>query len=175
MKKLIIIIISVFLLTFPARALAAAGVIQGSAVDIGEDRLNSNPIRTITFLITATAGGVIPDTVLTARNFEKVKGWCFRGVEAYPTAAGTAPTAASVFVLDADDMDLLGCEDDNTTAYNGLNLIHATLKRFCHPNLYTPRAGLHMNYYPLIKSLLTLVVTDSSANANITIVLIFSR
>lgn len=174
MKKLILILLAIVLLAFPVGALAAAGVIQGSAVDIGEDRLNSNPIRTITFLITATAGGAIPDTVLTARNFEKVKGWCFRGVEAYPTG-GVAPTAASVFILDADGLDLLGSEDGETTAYNGLNLIHATLKRFCYPNLYTPRAGLHMNYIPPVKSLLTLKVTDTAANATITIVLTFSR
>ncbi|MBA7713240.1 hypothetical protein ES703_122240 [subsurface metagenome] len=70
---------------------------------------------------------------------------------------------------------MLGSEDGGTTAYNGLNLIHATLKRFCFPNLYTPRAGLHMNYFPLVKSLLTLKVSDSAANATITIVLIFSR
>ena len=175
MKKLLIIIVSIFLLAFPTGALATTGsVIQGDAVDVGEDRLNSNPIRTITFLITATAGGIIPDTDLTARNFEKVKGWCFRGVEAYPTG-GTAPSAANVFVLDATGLDLLGSEDGGTTAYNGLNLIHATLKRYCYPNLYTARAGLHMNYIPLVKSLLTLSVSNSSANGNITIVLIFSR
>jgi hypothetical protein len=173
MKKLFIIV-SLLLLIFPAGVLAAAGVIQGTIVDVGEDRLNSNPIRTITFLITATAGGVIPDTVLTARNFEKVKGWCFRRIEAYPTG-GTAPTAADVCVLDANGMDLLGSVDGGTTPYAGADLIHATLKRTVFGSLYQAFNGLHVNYYTPVKDLLTLTVSNSSANAEITIVLIFSR
>lgn len=179
MKRLIIIT-SLFLLIFPMKALATTGsVIQGSVIDVGEDRLNSNPLRTITFLCTGdVTDGSIPDTVLTARNFEKIKGWCFRGVEAYQTTVGSAPDAdaASVFVLDAQGMDLLGSEDGGTTPYAGLNLIHATLKRACFGNLYLPRAGLHVNYFTPIKSLLTLRVIDqSTASADWTIVLIFSR
>lgn len=179
MKKLFIITL-LLLLAFPVGVFAAAGtVIQGSVVDIGEDRLNSNPIRTITFLCThgeANAAGNIPNTELTARNFEKVKGWCFRGVEAYPTSGGTAPDAASVLVYDAQGMDLLGSEDGGTTPYAGLNLIHATLKRRTFPSVHLPRAGLHVNYMPVVTSTLTLDVNDQdTAGADYTIVFIFSR
>ena len=179
MKKLFIIIL-LLLLAFPVGVFAAAGtVVQGTVVDIGEDRRNSNPIRTITFLCThgeAGAAGDIPDTELTARNFEKVKGWYLYQVEAFPTSGGTAPDAADVFILDANDIDLLGSEDNGTTAYAGLNLIHATLGRACLPNMYLPRAGLHINYYPLIKNLITLkVANQATAAANWTVVLTFLR
>jgi hypothetical protein len=179
MKKLFVIIVLCLLLVSPVNVFAAAGtVIQGSVVDVGEDRLNSNPIRTITFLCThgeANAAGDIPNTVLSARNFEKVQGWCFRGVEAYPTSGGTAPDAASVLVYDAQGMDLLGSED-GATAYAGLNLVHATLKKRCFPDVHLTRAGLHVNYFPVVTSTLTLDVTDQiSAGADYTIVFIFSR
>ena len=174
MKRLLIIV-SLLLLVFPAGVLAAAGVVQGTVVDVGEDRLNSNPLRTITFVITATAGGVIPDTEMTNANFEKVKGWCFRGAEAFPTSGGTAPTAANVFVLDANGMDLLGSINGGITAYAGEGLVHATLKRACFPSIYLAYSGLHTNYYTTVKDLLTLKVSNSAANANITVVLIFSR
>lgn len=175
MKRLIIII-SLLLLAFPTGALADGSVIQGEILNVGEDRLNSNPLRTITFTCTGdSVDGSVPDTIMTIRNFEKVKGWCFRGVETYPISGGTAPDAASIFVFDDGDMDLLGSED-GTTPYAGLNLIHATLKRACFGNLYLPRAGLHTNYFTPVKGLLTLKVIDqATASADYAIVLIFSR
>jgi len=177
MKKLFIIV-SLFLLAFPAISFGTVGsVIQGSVVDVGEGRLNSNPTRTITFLCTGDVGdGSIPDTVMTVRNFEKVKGWYLYEVEAYPTSGGTAPDAADVFILDANTIDLLGSEDGGTTAYAGLTLIHATLSQTAKPNMYLPRAGLHINYYPIIKNLITLkVANQATASANWTIVLTFVR
>jgi len=95
-------------------------------------------------------------------------------VEVIPGA--TAPDAASIFLLDADGLDLLGCEDGSTTAYAGLNLIHATLKRACYPNLYLTRAGLHVNYFPTVRSKLTLKIIDQdTANGMFTVRLTFER
>lgn len=78
------------------------------------------------------------------------------------TLDANRPDAASVFVLDVDSLDLLGSEDGSTTAWAGLNLIHATLKRSTLPNLYLPRAGSHSNYFPEITGGLTLKVADQA-------------
>lgn len=167
MKKLFII--TLFLLAFPAGVFAAS-VTQGSIVDVGEDRLNSNPTRTLEFACV----GNPDDEEMTTRNFEKVKGWCLTWVEVIPGAV--APDAASIFLLDAEDLDLLGCEDGSTTPYAGLNMVHATLKRACYPNLYLTRAGLHVNYFPTIRSKLTLKVIDQgTALGAFTVRLTFER
>lgn len=176
MKNLIIIIL-LFMVTFPAISEGAGSVVQGSIVNVGQENRDSNPARTITFLCTGDSGdGTIPNTVITAANFEKVKGWYLYEVEAYPTSGGTAPDAADVFILDANTIDLLGSEDGGTTAYAGLTLIHATLGRVTKPNMYLPRAGLHVNDYPMIKNLITLKVSNqATVSANWTIVLTFVR
>ena len=170
MKRLIIII-SLFLLVFPA-VVFGASIVQGSVVDVGEDRLNSNPTRTLTYICVGN-----PDNEeMTARNFEKVKGWCLTWVEVFPTSGGVAPDAASIFILDEEDMDLLGCEDGSTTPYAGLNIIDADYKRACYPNLYLTRAGLHVNYFPSVMNLLTLKVIDQgAATGAFTIRLTFER
>jgi len=172
MKRLIIIISLLLLLAFPVGVFGAS-VTQGSVVDVGENRLNSNPTRTLEFVCVGN-----PDNEeMTARNYEKVKGWCLTWIEVFPTGtAPDAPDAASIFLLDADDMDLLGCEDGSTTPYSGLNIIHATLKRACYPNLYLTRAGLHVNYFPTVRSLLTLKVIDQGdATGEYTVRLTFER
>lgn len=168
MKKLITITI-LFLLAFPMGVFGAS-VTQGSIVDVGEDRLNSNPTRTLEFVCVGNPA----NEEMTTRNFEKVKGWCLTWVEVIPGA--TAPDEASIFILDAEGLDLLGCEDGSTTAYAGLYMIHATLKRACYPNLYLARAGLHVNYFPPIRSLLTLKVIDQGAATGMfTVRLTFER
>ena len=168
MKRLIIITL-LLLLAFPTGVFGAS-VTQGSVVDVGEDRLNSNPTRTLEYVCVGNPA----DEEMTWANFEKVKGWCLTWVEVIP--GGVAPDAASIFILDAEDMDLLGCEDGSTTAYAGLNLIHATLKRACYPNLYLARAGLHVNYFPTVRSLLTLKVIDQgTALGEFTVRLTFER
>ena len=168
MKRLIIIV-SLLLLAFPIGVFGAS-VTQGSVVDVGENRLNSNPTRTLEYVCVGN-----PDNEeMTARNFEKVKGWCLTWIEVIP--GNTAPDAASIFLLDEDSMDLLGCEDGSTTAYAGLNMIHATLKRACYPNLYLARAGLHVNYFPTIRSLLTLkIINQGTADGIFTVRLTFER
>ena len=171
MKRLIIIVSSLFLLAFPAVSFGAS-VTQGSVVDVGENRLNSNPTRTLEYVCVGN-----PDNEeMTARNFEKVKGWCLTWVEVFPTSGGVAPDAASIFILDEEDMDLLGCEDGSTTPYAGLNIIDADYKRACYPNLYLTRAGLHVNYFPSVMNLLTLKVIDQgAATGAFTIRLTFER
>jgi hypothetical protein len=93
-------------------------------------------------------------------------------VAAYPTSGGTAPDAADVFILDAKGEDLLGSADAGTTAKNGLNLIHATLKKTTFPySTYLQQA-----YFPFIINNLTLKVSNQATNsANYTIELIFVR
>jgi hypothetical protein len=79
-------------------------------------------------------------------------------------------------IYDANGLDLLGSIDGGTTAYAGLTLIHATLVRRCLPNLYLPRAGLHVNYYPVVTGTLTLDVDNqATVSADWTIVLTFVR
>ena len=168
MKKLFIIV-SLFLLIFPTGVFGAS-VVQGSVVDVGEDRLNSNPTRTLTYTVVGNLAG----EEMTWANFEKVKGWCLTWVEVIP--GDPAPDAASIFLLDADDLDLLGCEDGSTTPYAGLNIIDADYKRACYPNLYLQRAGLHTNYFPTVNSLLTLKVIDQgAATGAFTVRLTFER
>jgi len=153
MKRLIIIISLSLLLAFPAVSFGAS-VVQGSVVDVGEDRLNSNPTRTLEFVCVGN-----PDNEeMTVRNYEKVKGWCLTWIEVIPGT--TPPDAASIFVLDEEDMDLLGCEDGETTPYAGYLMIDADYKRACYPNLFLTRAGLHTNYFPPVMNLLTLKVID---------------
>jgi len=169
MKRLTIIVSLFLAMAFPVGVFGAS-VTQGSIIDVGEDRLNSNPTRTLEYACV----GNPDDEEMTWTNFEKVKGWCLNWIEVIPGAV--APDAASIFILDSEDLDLLGCEDGSTTAYNGLNLIHATLKRACYPNLYTPRAGLHVNYFPPVRSQLTLKVIDQgTALGAFTVRLTFER
>ena len=97
-------------------------------------------------------------------------------VEAYPTAGGTAPDAADVFILDADGMDLLGSVDGSTTAYRGLNLIHATLKYATTPDIYHLGQTAHADYHPVVTEALTLKVSNqATARADWTIVLTFIK
>jgi len=168
MKKLSIITL-LLLLAFPVGVFGAS-VTQGSIVDVGEDRLNSNPTRTLEF---ACVGNPANEE-MTTRNFEKVKGWCLTWVEVIPGAV--APDEASIFILDSEGLDLLGCEDGSTTPYAGAYMIHATLKRACYPNLYLTRAGLHTNYFPTVMSKLTLKVIDQGTGAGtFTVRLTFER
>ena len=171
MKKLFIIVSLLLVMAFPTGVFAAS-ITQGSIVDVGEERLNSNPTRTLTYL----AVGNPANEEMTWANFEKVKGWCLTWIEVFPTSGGVAPDAGSIFLLDSDNLDILGCEDGSITPYAGLNMIHATLKRAGYPNLYLQRAGLHVNYFYTVRSQLTLKVIDQgTATGQFTVRLTFER
>ena len=143
----------------------------------------SEGFATVTFTCTGgTAGdaGTIPNTAMATDTFNylttrSAKGWYLYSVTAFPTAGGTAPDAASVFVLEGTTgLYLLGSEDGGTTAYGGLNLIHATLAKSTFPNKFLTQAGTHKDYFPELKYNLTLIVADqATASANWTIVFTF--
>lgn len=180
MKKLILILSAICFLLIPSTAMGVAGVspVTQKRIQIAD----CHPAQEIRQLIFSCVGdstnGSIPNKEISIDDLNFIRGWCLTGIEAYQTTVGTPPDAdaASVFILDSGGMDLLGSEDGGTTAYAGLNLIHATLKRTCYPNLHLARAGLHTNYFPLVVDLLTLKVIDQATHsADYTIVLIFEK
>jgi len=125
----------------------------------GETRM-----KNITFVcIGSVDAAAIPDTDFN--ELGEVTGWYLYSVKAYPTSGGTAPDAADVFILDENDMDLLGSIDGGTTAYNGLNLIHATLTKMTIPSYYDTRAGSNLNYFHMIDGTLTLKVSNQATNS----------
>ncbi|HEA65889.1 hypothetical protein LCGC14_1902420 [marine sediment metagenome] len=169
MKRLLIavLILLVPLLSFALPPAEAAGVWQSHQV-YGDE------VQTITFQCIGSAQGEVVNTDILDQYTRMLTGWYLYKVEAFPTSGGVAPDAANVFIYDADGLDLLGSEDGGTTAYAGLNLVHATLKRAAFPNLYLPRAGNHVNYYPEVRGTLTLDVDGQGTNAaEWTIVLTF--
>jgi hypothetical protein len=176
MKKCMILILVGLLI--PSIGLCAGAATSVSFDTTGVAESNHEPeIRKLIFECTGDSiTGAITNKTINEHELKFIKGWCLVGVEVYPTPGGIAPNAASIFILDDGGMDLLGSEDGGTTPYAGLNLIHATLKRRCFPNLYIPRAGLHTSYRVAVTGLLTLKVIDQiTGSANWTVALIFSR
>lgn len=105
MKKLFIALI---LTLWMSSSVLAAGTVTQSMATFGAD----NKV-VVTFLCTGDASdGSIPNTALATSTYNVVKGMYLYEVEAYPTLNGTAPDAADVFILDANDIDLLGSEDE---------------------------------------------------------------
>ncbi len=170
MKKLLTILIAICLIAFSGSVWAAGTVTQTL------EKVSKN-IRTITFLCTGDSGnGSIPNTDTNVPNTAAIRGWHLTKVEAFSPSSGTDPDAADIMVYDSDGLDLLGSEDGGATAWAGLTLVHATLKRTCVPNLYLPRAGLHANYYPEITGVLTLDMDNQgTGSANTTVVLTFEK
>lgn len=165
MKKFLL---SIFLIFF----LAAQSFAAGSCVQTASAK--ESGVFLVTLACTGdAANGSIPNTALSSAIMAKVSGTHYLyTVAAYPTSGGTAPDAADVFILDANGEDLLGSVDAGTTAKNGLNLIHATLKKTTFP--YS--TFLQQAYFPAITNTLTLKVLNQATNsANYTIELVFSR
>ena len=141
----------------------------------------TNPMRQVRQLIFTcvgdVGGGSIPDTAISESDLEFIRGWCLMIVEAYPTPGTiTPPDAANIFILDSNGMDLLGSEDGGTTPYAGEDMIDATYKRLCFPNVYLAYSGLHTNYHKPIIGLLTLSVAGQGTNsAEYMVVLTFSK
>jgi len=167
MKRLSVIAI-LFILLAPGMVFAAGSCVQTSP------RSYTGGFVVIPFVCTGdAANGSIPDTAISTANMAMVLGThALYTVAAYPTAGGTAPDAADVFILDANGEDLLGSVDGGTTANKGLNLIHATLKK-------TTQAYSHYlsEYYlpPVINTLTLKVSNQATASANYTIELVFVR
>lgn len=162
MKKTIIAIILALL--FVAPNLYAAG----SCTQTTDTTIDGFIVQTLA-CTGDSSNGSIPNTVITMPAIGKYR---LVSVSAYPTAGGTAPDAADVYILDADGEDLLGSADNGTTAGKGANLIHATLKKTTLPYSYHSSAY----YYPPVTSALTLkVLNQATASANYTIKLVFER
>ena len=132
-------------------------------------------IKRVTFTcIGDSSNGSIPNEDFNSAD--EVTGYYMLNIMAYPTSGGTAPDAADVFILDANDLDLLGSVDGGTTAYNGLNLIHATLTKMNLPSYLDTKAGSNVNFYHLVTGELTLkVANQGTASADYTIVCTFIR
>lgn len=145
-------------LTLPRVAWPAGSVSQSIA------EISKGVFEVTLICVGDSSDGSIPNTVTTDANQinSKIRGGYLYSVIAFPTVGGTAPDAASVFIIDKYSLYLLGSEDGGTTAYDGLNLIHATLTRKAKPNIYSPRAGLHLYDYPKITGALTLKVSDQA-------------
>ena len=175
MKKLIMLL-GACLMLFPA---AVYGT--NSSGHTGTPAVISSTSRTITWDLTASDNsGAFSNTTTNTANTAFIKGWYLYAVEALPYSGGTAPDPADVFVFENDgtlpQLDLLGSEDNGTTAYNGLNLISATLKRCATPDLYIPRGGVHVPFFPAIKSALTIKISNHTTNsAQITLILTFVK
>ena len=102
--------------------------------------------------------GSIPDIEMGDTAFALLVGHRLEFVSAWPVAGGIAPDAANVFVLDVYGEDLLGSPDGGTTAGQGANLIHATVKQTTQP---FPNKGVGPNF-PIITHKYTLRVTGQA-------------
>lgn len=154
------------LLLFPALSFAAAAP---GTVATTFTSLSTESVMVKFVCIGSVDDGAIPNTALSATT---LRGWYLYTVTAYPTSGGTAPDAADVFILDANNEDLLGSVDGGTTAKNGLNLIHATLKKTTFPySTYLQQA-----YFPMVTGGLTLkVLNQATHSAAYTIEFVFVR
>jgi len=149
---------------------AAESVIQSSAQKNGEY------LWEVTFTITTAADGSMTATDLTQANISILKGMYLLQVDAFPTPGGTAPDAADVILLDENGIDYLGSEDGGTTAYAGLNLVHATVPKSCIPNMYLTGQDTHINYFWPVRGKLTLdIINQATDSADITIILVFTE
>ncbi len=167
MKKTLLIFALALALLFPSSLWAAGSCTQTPYQFTGG-------FVHVVFVCTGdVAGGSIPNTAIATASMNLILGTHYLyTVSAYPTAGGTAPDAADVFILDANLEDLLGSVDGGTTANKGLNLIHATLKKTTFPYSHY----LSMAYSPPVVNTLTLKVSNQGTNsANYTIELVFVR
>jgi len=173
--KRIFSVILVILLIYISEIIAFA-LTPGSCTQSAKNYQNSG-MRTITLVCSGSPDdGAIPNIAISTANTALITGYRLEQVEAYPTVGGTAPDAADVFILTDTGIDLLGSVDGSTTAYMGLNLIHATLTKRAYPDIYLTGSTSHAHYSPMITGVLTLkVLNQATASANYTIVLTFQK
>lgn len=168
MKKTIALILFIFTLFISTLSFAAgASVTQTVTVFPGG-------MVQIKFICTGDDGtGAIPDTAISTANMKTILGSHYLDqVRAYPTAGGTAPDAADVFILDANGEDYLGSADGGTTANKGANLIHATLPKSTGPYSYNMSSYW---FFPVTNTLTLKVSNQETASANYTIELTFVK
>lgn len=172
MKKLLFLIIIVALVSVPSSSFGAP-----SSGHTGTPYQVSTHCRTLTWALTAdSTDGSFQNTVTNTANTTFITGWSLYRVTAYSPAGGTDPDAADVLIKDSNGEYILGSEDGGTTAYQGLNLIHATLTYSCIPDLYLPRAGDHYPYYPVVTGALTIIIKNQATHsASVNIVLTFVK
>ena len=172
MKRITVLIAIVLLFPALCWGAAAPGVVTQSTANYPEAG-----IRKVIFTCTGSVDdGAIPNTATDAAKTLFIKGYRLIQVEAYPTAGGTAPDAADVFILDAKSLDLLGCIDGSTTPYAGANLVHASLPKAALPDIYVLGKTTHYNYEPYVTGALTLkVINQATVSADYTIVLTFRK
>jgi hypothetical protein len=123
----------------------------------------------VTFTCTGdAANGSVPNTAFSTITMTRLKEKVHYLIlaEAYPTAGGTAPDAADVFLLDANNEDYLGSADGGTTANKGANLIHATLKKSAIPYSYNMSS---FYFFPVTSNLTLKVSNQATQSANFTI------
>lgn len=149
MKKLFLILLAV-IIVLPSVVFGAG------TVTITTNSVVPKYVEQIIFTCVGdSAAGTIPNTTITQQHLAKIVGMYLYTVTADP--GGVAPDAADVFILNQRGEDLLG-SDDNVTAVNGLNLIHATLTKTAIPAL----GHSNTNFYPLIDGLITLQVSNQA-------------
>jgi hypothetical protein len=168
MKKILAFILIVSCLFFSPSLWAAGSCVQ--SVDYAP-----GGFIVVDFACTGdAANGTIQNTAVATTTMAVLTGalkYYLYTVSAFPTAGGTAPDAADVFVLDADGEDLLGSIDGGTTANKGLNLIHATLKKTAFPYSH------HMSnsYAPPVTNTHTLKVSgQTTISANFTVRFVYA-
>ena len=160
MKKTLAILIVLVLFSAPAWAADGMTVTRNTIVP--------KFVEQIVFTI---KGAAPANTPFTQQHLRYVQGMYLYCVTAYPVSGGTAPDAADVFVLTPNNEDLLG-STDNTTAANGLNLIHATLQKTTIPKL----SSTGSYFYPMVHEILTVKVSNQgTADADYVVVLTFVK
>ena len=163
MKKLLFFVLC--LLVLPNMVMATESVV------VTQEHIIPRVIEQVIFTCTGAADGSITNTAFSQQVLRDIQGMYLYCVTAYPTSGGTAPDAADVFILTPGNEDLLG-SDDNSTAGNGANLIHATLQKTCIPYL----GLLNLNFYPVVHEVLTLQVANQDTDsADFTVVLTFVK
>ena len=160
MKKTLIILV--------ALVLFSATTAWGNSMTVTRNSVVPKYVEQVIFTI---KGAAPPDTAFSQQVLRFVQGMYLYCVTAYPVSGGTAPDAADVFVLTPNLEDLVGSLD-NTTAGNGLNLIHATLQKTTIPKL----SSIGSLFYPMVHEPLTIkIANQGTANADYVVVLTFVK
>jgi hypothetical protein len=158
MKKLTAIIIGIVFLLLPVSAFAAGSCTES---------VNQYTGGFVAISLACTgdsSDGSIPNTAVSDAALARIQGthYLFM-VSAYPTSGGTAPDAADITILDGT-YDVLGGK--------GVNLIHATARQDTYP--YSTFIS-NWRYWPITGGLTLAVANQSTASANFTIEMVFTR